>query len=317
MAREFAPRERRVRALSGVGVVCRLIHPSVADLVEQAQQAEEAGADWMVFPDNLGWHDVWMALMAAGAATARIRLGPAVSNPYTRHPLVTMGAVATLYDAIGDRVLLGVGAGGSELLTHAGIDRLNAPEQVRAMVSLIRRTAAGERTLPMSAAVPDVPLLGAARKRQMTEAVADTCDAVLLSGQVREEMIATAGIVDQRGAAIVWSPMLAADDRHLPAGIVYGLLNAPVGVRRRLGVDAQLEVRLKASLAAEGTGAAAKLVPASAVAAFMTEAELAQAQSFARDIAVCAVAVQAFDTEHLAERVQWARSVVAGLNHAP
>jgi len=57
----------------------------------------------------------------------------------------------------------------------------------------------------------------------------------------------------------------------------------------------------------------ANLVPDSAVAAFITEAELARAQSFAQGLGAFAVAVQAFDVEHLPERIQWARDVLAGV----
>ena len=305
--------EGRTERLRGVGVVCRLIRPSIADLVQQVKTAEEAGADWMVLPDALGWHDVWMSLVAAGKATSRIMLGPAVTNPYTRHPLVTLAALATLHETTGGRALLGVGAGGSELAMYTDIDRSNAPQQVRALVGLVRRAATGDRPLPMAAPVPDAPLLGGARKRQMVQAVADCCDAVLLSGQAHEDLISTAEIVAARGAAIAWSPMLADDGPHLRAGIVYGLLNSPVGTRRRLGVDPLLEAELKVALATGGTNAAANLVPDSAVAAFITEGELARAQAFAQDLGVFAVAVQAFDVEHLPQRIRWARNVLAGV----
>lgn len=304
--------EPRLQSLRGVGVVCRLIRPSIAELVQQVKTAEQAGADWMVLPDALGWHDVWMSLVAAGDATSNIVLGPAVTNPYTRHPLVTLAALATLHETTGGRALLGVGAGGSELAMYADIDRSNAPQLVRALVSLVRRAAGGDVTLPMAAPVPEAPLLGGARKRRMVEAVADCCDAVLLSGQAHEDLISTAKIVTERGAAIAWSPMLEDDGPHLRAGIVYGLLNSPVATRRRLGVDHLLEQELKASLAAGGTSVAAKLVPDDAVAGFVTEANVAKAQSFAIGLGVSTVAVQAFDVEHLPERIQWAREVLAG-----
>jgi 5,10-methylenetetrahydromethanopterin reductase len=310
-------RHERRNLLGGVGVVCRLIRPSIADLVEQARTAEEAGADWMVLPDALGWHDVWMSLAAAGTATSRIRLGPAVTNPYTRHPLVTLAALATMHEIIGSRVLLGVGAGGSELAMYTDIDRSDAPQRVRALVDLVRATARGDLPLPMSARVPDAPLLGGARKRRMVETVADCCDVVLLSGQARDDVIMTAQIAAGHGTAVAWSPMLAGDGPHLRAGIVYGLLNSPLRTRRGLGVDASLEAELRARLTAGGATAAASLVPDKAVEAFVTEEDLGAARSFARDLGAFAIAVQAFDVQHLPERIQWARRVLTEVVGGP
>jgi 5,10-methylenetetrahydromethanopterin reductase len=58
---------------------------------------------------------VWIELALATAATERIRLGPGVTNPVTRHPAVTASAAATLQVESGGRAVLGLGRGDSAL----------------------------------------------------------------------------------------------------------------------------------------------------------------------------------------------------------
>ena len=59
--------------------------------------------------------DVWVELALAAAATERLRLGPGVTNPATRHPAVTASAAATLQEESGGRAVLGLGRGDSSL----------------------------------------------------------------------------------------------------------------------------------------------------------------------------------------------------------
>jgi 5,10-methylenetetrahydromethanopterin reductase len=54
-----------------------------------------------------------MLLSEAARATTAIRLGPTMTNPYLRHPFHTVAALATLQELAGDRIFLGVAAGGA------------------------------------------------------------------------------------------------------------------------------------------------------------------------------------------------------------
>jgi len=267
----------------------------------------------MVFPDALGWHDVWMSLTHAARRTTRIRLGPAVTNPYTRHPYVTAAAYATFHEISDGRSLLGVGAGGAELDMYAGIDRTDSPQRVRELVSILRSSSAGHPPLPMASPVPHTPLLGAARKPKMTAAVAETCDAVLISGQARPDMERTADIVKSRSTAVCWSPMLAIEGDHLRAGIVYGLLNSPPETKAAVGVDAELEQQIREDLSKGGTSHAAAIVPDAAVAEFTFDGTTHEAETFAVALGASSIAVQAFDINSLPDRVAWARTVVEGI----
>lgn len=81
-----------------------------------AAAAEAAGYTGMLIADSQNLNaDVWVELAMAAAATDRLRLGPGVTNPATRHPAVTASAAATLQEETGGRALLGFGRGDSAL----------------------------------------------------------------------------------------------------------------------------------------------------------------------------------------------------------
>jgi alkanesulfonate monooxygenase SsuD/methylene tetrahydromethanopterin reductase-like flavin-dependent oxidoreductase (luciferase family) len=86
--------------------------------LESVKTAEEAGyaRAWVVDSQML-WEDVWVYMTHALAATERIQVGVAVSNPLTRHYTVTASAAATLAQLHPGRVLLGLGRGDSAVRT--------------------------------------------------------------------------------------------------------------------------------------------------------------------------------------------------------
>jgi 5,10-methylenetetrahydromethanopterin reductase len=306
----------RVDRLAGVGVVCHLVRPTPEECVQVVRTAEEAGADWCTLPDVIGWTDVWMALAAASKATPRILVGPGVTNPFTRHPLVTLSALATLDRVSGGRAILGIGAGGTELTTAAGIDRSDAPGRVRALVALVREAAAGTAPVPMAFPVPDAPVVGGARGQRMLEAVADCCDLALLWGLTHDDLAEAARLVSSRGTAIAWAPLRSADTPWLTMALVYGLLNSPVRTRRRLGVDQDLEARLRRTVTEGGVEAAAALVPPAALPEFTVGDDPEEAAAVARRLGAVSIVVQAFDPAVLPDRVSWAGRVL-GLTRVP
>lgn len=90
-----------------------------------ARAAEDAGWDGLLFPDTQCLSgDVYIGCATAAAATTRLKIGPGVSNPVTRHPAVTATAAATIQVESGGRAVLGMGRGDSAL---AYIGRPPAP----------------------------------------------------------------------------------------------------------------------------------------------------------------------------------------------
>jgi 5,10-methylenetetrahydromethanopterin reductase len=78
---------------------------------------------------------VWIELALVAAATERIRLGPGVTNPATRHPAVTASAAATLQVESRGRAVLGLGRGDSAL-TQIGRRPMPVGELESALVAI-------------------------------------------------------------------------------------------------------------------------------------------------------------------------------------
>jgi 5,10-methylenetetrahydromethanopterin reductase len=81
-----------------------------------ARQAEDWGFTGVLLADSQNLNaDIWVELATAGMATSRIRLGPGVTNPVTRHLAVTASAAAALQAETAGRATLGIGRGDSAL----------------------------------------------------------------------------------------------------------------------------------------------------------------------------------------------------------
>lgn len=99
---------------------------------ENWRRAEELGFDTAWVSDHVAWrgitpwHDGYATLAAASVVTSRIRLGTLVTSPNFRHPIPTATAVKTIDDISGGRLTLGIGAGGANRRSDAGI--LGGPE---------------------------------------------------------------------------------------------------------------------------------------------------------------------------------------------
>jgi len=89
-----------------------------ARLASHARLAEELGFDsvWVI-DSQLLCREVYITLAAIAAATTKIRFGPGVTQPVTRHSSVTASAMATLQEISGGRAMLGMGLGFSSLGT--------------------------------------------------------------------------------------------------------------------------------------------------------------------------------------------------------
>jgi alkanesulfonate monooxygenase SsuD/methylene tetrahydromethanopterin reductase-like flavin-dependent oxidoreductase (luciferase family) len=82
--------------------------------------AEELGFHAAYTYDHLSWRSfrdrTWMSMVpllaAASAVTTKISLGPLVTSPNFRHPLLLAKDLITLDDLSGGRLVIGVGAGG-------------------------------------------------------------------------------------------------------------------------------------------------------------------------------------------------------------
>ena len=116
-------------------------------IVRQVQLAERLGYDTAWITDtHLVCRELWVTLAACAAATTRIRLGPGVTVPHSRHVSVTASAIASLSELAPGRVVLGVGTGGSSAQTMGlRLEQVGRPATLEAMATALKRLLAGER----------------------------------------------------------------------------------------------------------------------------------------------------------------------------
>ena len=121
----------------------RFAFPNPATLEPSARAAEEAGFDYLWFPDSqLRAGDVFLNLVTAARATERANVGTLLVNPVTRHPSVIAASIAAVDMYAPGRVLLGIGSGDTAVW-QVGLRPARLRETERA-VRMIRALLAGE-----------------------------------------------------------------------------------------------------------------------------------------------------------------------------
>ena len=311
-----------------VGLITHIDNPSLADVTALARAAESAGADWLGLPDAFWWRDTWILAAEAARVTQRLAVGPVVTNPYTRHPFVTLAAIATLQDLAGPRVILGVGAGGSEVGGAARISRADAPERTAELAGLIRRVTAGQPLDGTSGRRLEVPLaptriLVGGRGARMLRAAGEVADEALLWAVPRSELARTVGLVRQGSArrqtelpdvSITWAPLVErgkASRALLRRAAAYAVLNNRAETRERWGVGDDLTSRVRQLLLAGDTDEAERLVPDAVAEDLSIPQDVATAAEVARNIGAAGITLAAVDVDEVGEQVAWARSIFA------
>jgi len=313
-----------------VGLITHLRNATTEETRALAAAAEEAGADWLGVPDAFWRRDTWILILEAARATKRIAIGPLVTNPYLRHPLQTISSLATVQDAVGPRIFLGIGAGGSEVTGVAGIDRSDAGEQIESLVNTLRRVAGGAplseragRHLEVPLTVP--PVLVAGRAARVLEAAGRVGDRALLWAVPSSELDRSVGLV-ARGAAtgrtaagaspeLIWAPLVAHDEEtvgRLRQIAAYAVLNSPPRRKAAWGLSTEREAEIRRVLVGGGAQAATELIPRTALDDLvLADPDPAVVGRQAGAIGATGVALPAFELASIGERVEWARRVLA------
>jgi 5,10-methylenetetrahydromethanopterin reductase len=311
-----------------VGVITHLRNATIAETRALVGAAEEAGADWIGVPDAFWWRDTWVLLAEAARASRRVELGPLVTNPYTRHPFQTASALATVQELAGERVFLGIGAGGSEVSGAAGISRADAPARIEETIGVVRRVAAGGPLDPVTGRTLEVrldrvPVLVAGRASRVLEVAGRAADRVLLwavPGSELERSVAKveAGAGSGRtaegpGPERIWAPLVAHDEStrdHLHRIGAYAVLNSSPSRQAAWGLEPELVARIRAALVSGGAAAATPLVPEAAFEdLILPTAHPEDVGRRAAAIGARSIAIPAFDIATVGERVAWAREV--------
>ena len=177
-----------------------------SQFVEWCRGAEAAGFDVIGIADSQSlYREVYVSTTLCAVKTERIRFGPRVINPLTRHPSVAASAAATLEELAPGRTLLGIGTGFSAVynvgLKAASLAQLEA--YVRAVRGLLADgTAEFEgRTLRQTWGQCRVPLYVAASGPRMLHLAGRVADGVVIYTGLLPEIIRDS-IARVRGGAV-------------------------------------------------------------------------------------------------------------------
>jgi len=167
-----------------------------------AQMAERLGYDYLWLADERFFREVYASLTVCALRTERIKLGPCVTDPYSRHPALTAIAIATLDEISGQRAVLGLGAGISGF-RELGISRAKPGVAMREAVELIRRLLTGETVTCTGSTVrfdggrldftptrASIPMYIASQQPVGCRAAGRVADGAIMQGCVAEGLLA-------------------------------------------------------------------------------------------------------------------------------
>jgi 5,10-methylenetetrahydromethanopterin reductase len=316
------------------GVIGHLKNPSVPEVVELAGAVESAGARWLGLADAFWWRDVWVLLTVAAGATGRLWLGPAMTNPYLRHPFLTLSALATLQELAGPRVFLGVAAGGSEARVAAKVDHRDAPARTAALIQLVRAVAAGqpldvESGRSLDVPLVPVPILVAGGHDGMLRTAGRHADHALIWATAGSELGRVSGVIrdgassrDDGGPEVVWAPLTAlpGDSEADVADVaVYAVLNARREVLERWELDGEALENIRSAVVAGDSDAARRLVPDAVLGELVLAGPDGDPPAVAargRAAGVTSIAVPVFSVATVEARVAWGAAVEDALGRS-
>jgi 5,10-methylenetetrahydromethanopterin reductase len=171
------------------------------ELADVATRAEALGYDDFWLADERFFREVYATLTLIATRTSRLRLGPCVTDPYSRHPALTAMAIATLDEISGGRAVLGMGAGVSGF-KELGVNADRSAVAIREAVELIRRLLGGESVtlkgeqvsfddgrLDFAPARADVPIYVASQREAGCRVAGRLAEGAIMQGCVAEPLV--------------------------------------------------------------------------------------------------------------------------------
>jgi 5,10-methylenetetrahydromethanopterin reductase len=165
---------------------------SFADLASLGAEAEQLGYASLWYANHKLYRDMVVGLTLLATHTQRVKLGTFVAEPYSIHPALVAAAAASLDEASGGRLVLGLGTGGANF-KELGLRRERPARAMAESVEVMRRLLAGERLtfegevfsvseawlhLP---ARPHIPIVLASRGDLVLQVAGRLADGVMLS----------------------------------------------------------------------------------------------------------------------------------------
>lgn len=239
----------------------------VRRIVDLARLAEHEGASVCFVADEGTERDVYVTLTAILLGTDRMVVSPAITNPFSRHPVATAAAIATLHEMAPGRVWHGLGVGGSRVLEPLGLSPAKPFSALRDAVEVTSTLLSGEPSGPACLTWTEgrVPLAIAGRGRRTRRLAAERADWVILSATPTAVLAEEAARIRSIGSArIAWSAYLAYNDAERARALrhfSYMALDAPPETRAAAGLDEERAMRVKTAMLAGRLDEAAALLP--------------------------------------------------------
>lgn len=130
--------------------------------------------------------DVYQCLAASALRTSKIKVGPLITNPLTRHSTVTASAIMTLNEISGGRAILGIGPGDGSVrrigLKPATTEKLESTiKDLRKLLSGQSVAFAGDSTNSMRWTSGNIPIFVPATGQKMLELAGRVADGAVLN----------------------------------------------------------------------------------------------------------------------------------------
>ena len=215
---------------------------SIQEMIELARLADDASMDSLWMSDHLCFRDSLVTSMALLASTKKIKVAAAPMSPYSRNPIITAMAIATMEEFSRGRVIASPGTGNAAALKEAGIESPHPLKTMREYVEILRRYLKGE-TIDFKGEIfqvngakmgffPErpVPMYLTAVRPRMLQLGGEIGDGVLLSGGCSPGYIAQCVVEINKGAAKGGKSLSQCD--------VAGFVTASVSNDRREAMEA-------------------------------------------------------------------------------
>lgn len=113
--------------------------------MQLAKQAEELEFDSVWLTETRFTRDAITTAAAVAAATSRVRIGTAVTNPFTRGAVLSAVTFATLDELAQGRAIFGFGPGSPHILRRQGYDFDLPVTRMTEHIEVVRQLLTGER----------------------------------------------------------------------------------------------------------------------------------------------------------------------------
>jgi 5,10-methylenetetrahydromethanopterin reductase len=215
---------------------------SIQEMIELARLADDASMESLWMSDHLCFRDSLTTGMALLASTRKIKVAAAPMSPYSRNPIITAMAIATMEEFAPGRVIASPGTGNAAALKEAGIDSPHPVRTMREYVEVLRRYLKGETVdfqgemIRVNGAkmgfLPQrpIPMYLTAVRPLMLRLAGEIGDGVLLSGGCSPGYIAQCVLEIKKGAAKSGKSLSQCD--------VAGFVTASVSNDRREAMEA-------------------------------------------------------------------------------